>query len=201
MAELADAPDLGSGAREGVGVRVPPFAPPFSRRSLSRACANRVEAAPRSLRGQYDAKHSVVRSPCVKLAWIFSIHGQGTNETNSRLARAIVFQANATSGCISLTSSCSDTISNMHESHRMLACLDVVLQVAIRRIQIYYTENRRNKMCPGGPAKAIQLLSATLCAIMRYCAQSAAIARGAWVRTAFAACAHCQTSSAKTLFR
>ena len=27
MAELADAPDLGSGAREGVGVRVPPFAP------------------------------------------------------------------------------------------------------------------------------------------------------------------------------
>src|SRR5437868_2191301 len=27
VAELADAPDLGSGARKGVGVRVPPFAP------------------------------------------------------------------------------------------------------------------------------------------------------------------------------
>ena len=27
VAELADAPDLGSGTREGMGVRVPPFAP------------------------------------------------------------------------------------------------------------------------------------------------------------------------------
>ena len=30
MAELADAPDLGSGTREGMGVRVPPFAPAHS---------------------------------------------------------------------------------------------------------------------------------------------------------------------------
>jgi hypothetical protein len=29
VAELADAPDLGSGARKGVGVRPSPFAPPL----------------------------------------------------------------------------------------------------------------------------------------------------------------------------
>ena len=32
VAELADAPDLGSGGRKAVGVRVPPFAPDFARR-------------------------------------------------------------------------------------------------------------------------------------------------------------------------
>ena len=30
VAELADAPDLGSGSRKAMGVRVPPFAPAFS---------------------------------------------------------------------------------------------------------------------------------------------------------------------------
>lgn len=34
MAELADALDLGSSAREGVGVRVPPFAPLWNSASL-----------------------------------------------------------------------------------------------------------------------------------------------------------------------
>ena len=34
MAELADAPDLGSGGRKALGVRLPPFAPAFARRSL-----------------------------------------------------------------------------------------------------------------------------------------------------------------------
>ena len=34
MAELADAPDLGSGGRKALGVRLPPFAPAFAERSL-----------------------------------------------------------------------------------------------------------------------------------------------------------------------
>ena len=32
VAELADAPDLGSGSRKAMGVRVPPFAPASARR-------------------------------------------------------------------------------------------------------------------------------------------------------------------------
>ena len=31
VAELADAPDLGSGSRKAMGVRLPPFAPAFAR--------------------------------------------------------------------------------------------------------------------------------------------------------------------------
>src|SRR6188768_3986055 len=40
VAELADAPDLGSGTRKGMGVRVPPFAFAPARAEFRRATAN-----------------------------------------------------------------------------------------------------------------------------------------------------------------
>ncbi len=36
VAELADAPDLGSGGRKAVGVQIPPFAPRSDRSDLKR---------------------------------------------------------------------------------------------------------------------------------------------------------------------
>jgi hypothetical protein len=41
VAELADAPDLGSGSRKGMGVRPSPFAPPNCRAVLRLWCADR----------------------------------------------------------------------------------------------------------------------------------------------------------------
>src|SRR6266508_3083648 len=44
--ELADGPDLGSGVRKGVGVRVPPLAPAVSDRRWMRPCPGRWEGWP-----------------------------------------------------------------------------------------------------------------------------------------------------------
>src|SRR6202023_2083136 len=55
VAELADAPDLGSGSRKAMGVRVPPFAPAFARSEQARATAwrpRRMAAAPKQRRGR-----------------------------------------------------------------------------------------------------------------------------------------------------
>src|SRR3954467_4006472 len=43
VAELADAPDLGSGSRKAMGVRVPPFAPAFARVRRRRAPADHLK--------------------------------------------------------------------------------------------------------------------------------------------------------------
>src|SRR5213080_4706940 len=42
VAELADAPDLGSGSRKALGVRLPPFAPAFAALKFSAATARQA---------------------------------------------------------------------------------------------------------------------------------------------------------------
>ena len=52
VAELADAPDLGSGGRKALGVRLPPFAPQFleNLRGVARLTASFLRDTVRSLR-------------------------------------------------------------------------------------------------------------------------------------------------------
>src|SRR5262245_21852912 len=53
VAELADAPDLGSGSRKALGVRLPPFA----RLSRSPLAPARVASAARSVRARVSCSH------------------------------------------------------------------------------------------------------------------------------------------------
>ena len=56
VAELADAPDLGSGSREAVGVQIPPFAPAFAATSadFGWAAATNAKAVSSPAKGEYS---------------------------------------------------------------------------------------------------------------------------------------------------
>src|SRR5437773_3520270 len=65
VAELADAPDLGSGSRKALGVQLPPFAPAFAAPKLLPVAASARQAVPIAKRRRASSRQAS-ESPLAK---------------------------------------------------------------------------------------------------------------------------------------